>query len=349
MRRLAAGIALICAAIWGCASGAARPATLCSALTCPPPSAAFGAGLPNPPETQPVSSTSLQIEPLPAEPTSDVLDPARGESREPSPTELHLDQLIQEVLAVNPSLEAAMEAWRAAAFRYPQMIALDDPMFRFISGTGVGWMVEASQKLPWPGKRSLRGNLAAAEANALQWEAEDVRRMLAEATAIAFFDYYQADRQLAVVAENAELIRQFGEIAKAKYESGQVSEQDVLQARVELAELKARQAELQRERKIAAARINTLLHRAIDHPLPPPPAKLEVSGVPADSAALVELALKARPDLAAQMARIRAEEYALRLACKDYYPDPEIVFKYDAFMPVEMRTQVGVNVNVPLC
>ena len=54
-------------------------------------------------------------------------------------------------------------AWRAAAERYPQVTAWDDPMFGFtVSPGGVGleqnggWMVEASQKVPWAGKRALR-------------------------------------------------------------------------------------------------------------------------------------------------------------------------------------------------
>jgi len=261
---------------------------------------------------------------------------------------LELDLLIREVEAVNPSLEAAAEAWHAAAFRYPQMISLDDPMFGFFKGTQDGFMVEASQKIPWPGKLRLRGNMASAEASAMEWEVADTRLMLAEAAAMAFFDYYQADRQLAVNAANSRLMQEFRDIAKVRYEAGQVSQQDVLQADVELADLEARRAELQRERKIAAVRINTLLHREAEHPLPPPPEKVGVPAALPAGGALVELALDARPDLAAQMARIRQEEYALGLAYKEYYPDVDLAAKYDGFMPVEMRTQVGANVNVPV-
>jgi outer membrane protein TolC len=286
----------------------------------------------------------LQAAPLP-KPAVSVADPAHSA---PADGVLDLDSLIQEVESVNPSLEAAVEAWQAAAFRYPQMIALEDPMFGFLRGTNEGFMVEASQKIPWPGKLRLRGNVAAAEADAMQWEVEDRRLMLAEATAMTFFDYYQADRQLEVNVANTRLLREFRDIAKTQYETGRVSQQDVLQADVELADLEARHVELQRERKIAAARINTLLHRAADHPLPPPPAKADVPDALPTRESVIERALQARPDLAAQMARIRQEEYSLGLAYKDYYPDLEFVFKHDHFMPVEMQTQVGMNFNVPV-
>ena len=42
------------------------------------------------------------------------------------------------------------------------------------------------------------------------------------------------------------------------------------------------------------------------------------------------------------------EEANLELAGREYYPDVELVAKYDAFMPVDIRPQVGMNLNVPL-
>ena len=44
--------------------------------------------------------------------------------------ELPLDELVAAVNDRNPSLQAAMAAWNAAANKYPQAIALDDPMFQ---------------------------------------------------------------------------------------------------------------------------------------------------------------------------------------------------------------------------
>jgi len=261
---------------------------------------------------------------------------------------LDLGALIQEVQSVNPSLEAAVEAWHAAAYRYPQMISLDDPMFGFMKGTEMGWMVEASQKIPWPGKRRLRGNMAAAEADAMQWDVEDTRLMLAEAAAMAFYDYYQAHRQLAVNAATTRVVREFRDTAKVMYEANRVSQQDVLQADVELADLEARQAEIQQDQKIATARINTLLHREADHPLALPPAEVAAPSELPDRESMTAMALESRPDLAAQMARIRQEEYALALAHKEYYPDLEFAAKHDHFMPSEMQNQVGMNFNLPL-
>jgi outer membrane protein TolC len=271
-----------------------------------------------------------------------------------APNELTAQWLVEEVERVNPTLEAASAAWRAAAERYPQAISLDDPMFGFmISPSGVGrdmgggWMIETSQRLSLYGKRQLRGSAAQAEADAMQGDVGDTRLALTEAARTALLDYYLARRQTEVNATTAELLRQFRQIAKAKYEVGQATEQDVLQADVEQATLESRRTELTRDEQVATARINTLLHRSPDYPLPPPAQVAMPENLPPIET-LQEQAQRQRPDLYAMAARIRAEEANLALANKEYYPDPEVALKYDAFMPEEMRPQVGVNLNVPI-
>jgi outer membrane protein, heavy metal efflux system len=284
--------------------------------------------------------------PLPTIPTADSADPFVGQS------ELSAEQLIAEVQARNPSLQSMTAAWQAAAERYPQAISLDDPMFNYMLGTqGLGpdggYMVMASQKIPFFGKRQLRGQIAQAEADAACQDVGDLRLRLAEMAANALFDYCLVRRETEINAANTQLMKEFRSIAQVKYEANQVSQQDLLQADLELADLAMRRAELDRRESVAIARINTLLHRMPDHTLPPPKEFSPPKELPPVEV-LRETALRERPDLTAVAARIRAEEANVNLACKDYYPDVDIVGKYDAFMPEEMRPQLGMNVNVPL-
>jgi outer membrane protein TolC len=61
------------------------------------------------------------------------------------------------------------------------------------------------------------------------------------------------------------------------------------------------------------------------------------------------LAISQRPELAAQQARIRAERYSVALACKEFYPDFEVISRYDAFWQEEpLRPMVGMNMNLPI-
>ncbi len=347
-------LSLAMGGLLGCAFGGnPSPPTPAAAISAPVAEPPPRGSLPEPP----ADPAPLPQEPIPAGPVgpsspsrpNDGWDPLAGQS------ELSAESLVTEVELRNPSLEAASAAWRAAAERYPQAISLDDPMFGFaLSPGGVGrednggWMVEASQKIPWSGKRALRGNAASAEADAAQADVGEARLMLDEAAKMALADYYAAVREEEVNRTTATLLKQFRQIAKSKYEVNQATEQDVFQADVELADLESRRGELLRDRQVAAARINTLLHREVDYPLPPPPSQVETADALPGVEALRQAALQCRPDLAALLARVRMEEANLELANREYWPDLEVMAKYDAFMPVDIRPEVGLNINVPL-
>ena len=298
------------------------------------------------PDTMPGSQA-----PLPAGwPCDDPRDPFDGQA------ELSVGQLVAEVQARNPSLQAASSAWRAAAERYPQAVSLDDPMFSYMitptnglgADNGGGWMVAAAQKIPWAGKRALRGSAASAEADAMKGDIGDARLRLAEAARTAFYDYYLARREMEVNASTRKLLTQFREIATNKYQVGQATEQDVLQADVELASLESRRAELTRDEQVAVARINTLLHREANHPLPPPPEKVAAPDSLPTAEELQQSAAESRPDLFALQSRIRAEQANLALASKEYYPDLNLVATYNGLMPENMRPAVGMDINIPL-
>ena len=272
--------------------------------------------------------------------------------------ELSLPLLVSEVQRRNPTLQAALAAWGAASERCPQVVALEDPIFQSMLAPGsfpsassvqASYLIGISQKIPWAGKRALRGQVAQAEANAASFDSQDVRLRLAEATRLAFFEYYLVRRDLELNTANREAVERFRETANAKFEANQVTEQDVLQADVELGMLRSRRIELAQNERIAVARINTLLHREPQIPLPPPPQRLEVADSLPDVEALRQAAIQQRPDLTAQAARIEAEKASVALACKEFYPDFEFMGRYDNFWTaVEQRGQVGMYMNIPL-
>ena len=299
---------------------------------------------------------------FPAIQTVALSQPVDDESTLPPPAvenaaRFEVEPLVAEVLSRNPDIQSAAAAWRAAAQRYPQEVSLDDPMFGFMLGPGSwgsdevesAYTLEASQKIPWPGKRQLRGSIARAEANAAYYDIEEQRLRIAEAARLAYYDYFLAHRQLAVLNESTGLLRGFREIALRKFESAEAEQQDVLLADVELAQLERQRLSLARAERIARARINTLLLVAPNSPLPGPPEDLETRATLPASDELIDVALSQRPELAAQAARIRRERYSAALAHKEFLPDMEFVARYDAFWQEEpLRPMVGMNLNVPI-
>lgn len=274
---------------------------------------------------------------------------------------LELAVYVREVLTRNRSLQSMIAAWRAAAEKYPQAVALDDPMFTlmtapassFSNDVTPAYLLGGSQKIPWWGKRSLRGDVARAEADAASMDVADARLQLSQAAHLAYFDYYLVHRQLELTEANVGRLEEFRTTARRQYEANLVSQQDVLQAEVELAEAERRRIELQRIQRTAVARLNTLVHRPPDCSVPPPPASLSVDGTPAPPELLRQVALQQRPDLASMRAQLQADNAAVALAYKEFYPDFEVMGRYDRFwQPTDtfgdLQGQVGVNMNVPI-
>lgn len=338
----------------------ARPAMQTASVE-PLPSVASGefANAPDKFAIRTVAATGTLPEssPIPTDPQTSM---GGGRCDDPFANQPQLDPeaLVAAVRYRNPSLAAMAAAWRAAAEKYPQAVSLDDPQLSTAMGPGtfgdpthdVAWMVQGSQKIPWPGKRGLRGQEAQAEASAARLDLDDAEVRLVATARLAFWEYYLVRRQQELNAENRDALRGFRDTAQAKYRAALATQQDVLESDVELAEIERRQFELDRRAIEAVARINTLLHRPPDQPLPPPRRPDAAAAVP-DIGWLQQFAAQHRPDLAAIGEQLRAAQAAIDLAQRDYYPDLDLVARYDAFWQKQDRPlapMVGLDMNVPL-
>lgn len=309
------------------------------------------------PQEDPVESATQQIQ-------FEVMQEVAPETKAPAEVfsgikELSAERLVDQVLARNPTIAQMTAAASAAAARYPQVTSLDDPMVGGAIGpASIGsrsvdfaWRVEVSQRLPYPGKRSLRGDNAQAEARAATDDVEDTRLQLAESARAAFYDYFLAERALEVNRTGLELLQEFRKDAQSRYKTGTAPEQDYLLADVEIGRQRERQVALERAREVAIARINTLMHLPPDAKLPLVPRELTLGSVAQDSTELRELALARRPDLRAVVNRLEAERATLALAEREYKPDFEAMAAYDSFwQPSErdVRPMIGLRMNLPV-
>ena len=272
-------------------------------------------------------------------------------------SELSVEALEQQVLARNPSLAEMVAAWQAASARYPQATSLDDPMLEASFGPGsigsssvnFAYKLQISQKLPFPGKRALRGEQALAEAAATGFEVEDMRLQLVQAAKNAFYDYYLVDRNQEVNEDNLKRLKEAKENAEARVANNLAPQQDILQADVEIARQQERQLQLRRIRQVTIARINSLVHLSPDQSLPRPPKQLPMVPTVVEVQRLRATALTRRPDVQALGNRLTADKATLALACKAFRPDFEVMASYDAFwQEPPLRTMVGVGMNLPV-
>jgi outer membrane protein TolC len=256
--------------------------------------------------------------------------------------------VVTAVLARNPELDAARAAWRAAVAAFPSAASLDDPMasyafapFSIGSEAPLGQRVEIRQKLPWPGKRQARGDAALADAEAARADLESLRLDLAEAVVQTFDDYYIATRSLEINQHHRELLVRIERSALAQYSAGRGSQQDSIEARAHTIELDRERLMLEKQRGIAVATLNRLLHRKAEAELPPPPSRLAVerSAQPA----------REHPRLTAATARTRARQANVDEADRAFYPDVELMASYDSTWDLwQHRWMIGIAIDIPL-
>ena len=258
--------------------------------------------------------------------------------------------VVAAVLARNPDLEAARATWRAAVAGYRSSVALEDPMARYAlapfslgSSAPFGQQIEISQKLPWPGKRALRGDAALADAEAMQADYASLRLDLAEAAVQAFDDDYVAVRALEINRHHRELLGRIESSALAQYSTGHGSQQDPLEARTRIIELERERLTLEKQRRVAVAMLDRLLRRRGDRELPPPPARLAAVG-PVEAAPAA-----AHPRQLAAAARARARRADVDAASLAFYPDIEVMGSYDSMWDTwQHRWMIGIAIEIPL-
>lgn len=192
-----------------------------------------------------------------------------------------LAALVAELERANPELAAARRDVDVRVARILPAGAPPDPtlsvgymggLFRpfFPTSRAEGGFQQfaATQEIPYPGKLALRTRVAASEADAERWNYEDRRRQIEAGLKTAYFDYVFVDRSIGIVRRNKELLEQFRQIAEAQFGVGKGLQQDVLQAQLDISMLLERLTMLERERGMLQARINALLYRAPDTPVP---------------------------------------------------------------------------------
>jgi outer membrane protein TolC len=254
--------------------------------------------------------------------------------------EISLETLLAEAEKNNPGIQATLRVVEAKRARVPQARAYPDPMVSFgYMGNLIPpftvqqddpssyRMIEASQEIPFPGKRGLRGQIASKEADAAWWEYENARRRVASEVKVAYYDLYYVHKAIVITEKNRDLLDKLAKIAEEKYKVGKGIQQDVLKAQVEISRLLQRLTVLDQLRRTAEARINTLLYRPADTPLGVP-AEVRKSPLVYSLEELTQRAAENYPELRRQQEFIEQSQFAVNLAQREYYPDFSVAFSY---------------------
>jgi len=254
---------------------------------------------------------------------------------------LSLDDAVAIALGENAGL-AALDARAAALDSVPaQAGAMPDPMFGinamnlptdtfdFDQEPMTQLALSFSQAIPFPGKRQLMREVAQYEATAALSQIDERYLTLTSEVRSAWWALFYLDRTLEIIDQNQSLMRDFVEVAEAKYRVGDGLQQDVLLAQLELSRLLDRQLRTESMRASMQTALNRLLSRPGDAisrlPVSPPNDRLPELPNVAD---LVEKGVAARPQLAAESALVDAAQSRLDLANKNLRPDFQVGMAY---------------------
>lgn len=283
--------------------------------------------------------------------------PAAAQAQRTAP----LRDLIKEALQNSPEIRAARKEQEAASQRIAPAGALDDPMleagiinlptssFRFDREDMTMKMVGLSQRFPYPGKRGLRQDVAAREAESSGYGYQETLNRVVREIRTAYYDLYLVIESARLVEKNKVILQQFLRIAETRYSVGQSSQADVLKAQTQLSKMLEELIKLARERPMFEAELNRALGRDASAPPPLPEApQLRPVALPLQS--LLEAAVRQRPQLLALQSAIVRNEKMLDLARKEYYPDFDVRFSYGQRdnMPDGTRRSDMVNFTVAI-
>ena len=266
--------------------------------------------------------------------------------------------LVEEALANNPDMAGAKEAAEAAAARPPQLRSLLNPMFS-VAYTNDGWPRSLGsremttlafigrQDLPFPGKRRLRGDISAREADQVLQQVERAKLSLRAAVKRSYYGLLLNRDQLDLVGEQEELWKQIEGVARARYAVGQGAQQDVLRVQIEVTRIEQLRAERVAQSEILLAELNRLLGRAAERPLEPQ-APLSLRPVDRTLDDHLQSLSGVSPEL--KSASLAAEKGSLTvaLARKEFKPDFTLEGGYMNRGGLDAMWQAGVGVSLPL-
>ena len=234
-----------------------------------------------------------------------------------------LSEYLRYAALHNAGLKATFEEWKAALEQVPQAKALPDPTFTygyFIEQIETRQQAGIMQMFPWFGKIEARTDAAAAAAKAAHKRYEARKLQLFFDVKEAFYEYLYLASAIQIARENLELMRHFEEVARTRYLTATATHPDIIRAQIRVEELRYRLDALQQQREPTVARLNAVLNRPAEAPLPWPREE-PILPLEIDHRTIVTAMKESNPQLQAMGFDIEQLRREVDVAKRNFYPD----------------------------
>jgi cobalt-zinc-cadmium efflux system outer membrane protein len=205
------------------------------------------------------------------------------------------------------------------------------------------------QDLPWFGKRDLRRDIAALEAEGAEGRALGTWAELSARIKTGYAQFYYLHQSERLTTEILDLMTRLEQVAQSRYAGGLAAQQDVIRAQVEQSNMKNELIALENERRLVQVRLNALLARPANAALAPPERLRPMPpATRLEYGALEERVRGHNPQLFAEDAKLKAAEKTRELTYKNRYPDFNV-----GIAPVQYGSAIKewglmVELNIPL-
>lgn len=241
---------------------------------------------------------------------------------------LKLGPLIQEALQHNPELVAEQAQVNAMQERIPQSNTLDDPELTFrLWNTPNSLNVTRSdttiyglaQQFPFPGTLSQQEHIAKKVMEQAKQRLAGKKREIIATVKVAYYELFYVHQAIEIHHQEAKRLKQFFEVATAKFRVGKGTQVDVLKAQVEQSKWFQHLPILEQQQETARAHLNTILNRE-------PLAPLGLPVAPVDEPSVLSLehlqnqALQQRPEILESALVVEQFDSTIKLAKLHTYP-----------------------------
>jgi len=265
---------------------------------------------------------------------------------------LRLGDLLKEARERNPKILVVERMAEAVHARVPQARTWDDPMAYIGREPGDMQMVGVEQVLPFPGKLTLKGRAAGAEAESVdQMRDRTILEVLVDVKH-AFHHIVHWKKNIEINMENRDILQKFVKIAEARYLVGKAPQEDVLKAQVEAGKLDGELVMLNQMERAEEADLNRLLDKPVETALPSPEPLPFPPAFSMKEEDLYAIAEENRQEIRAAQAAVRAGEVSRSLAKLAYAPDFVVKAEWwrvnRAFEPLGENWGGMIGLKVPL-
>ena len=266
----------------------------------------------------------------------------REKFREVEPAQaVSLQELVREAEQHNPDIAASQHGYEAATHGADQMSALPDTQLtvqQFSVGSprpfagyttsdfayiGLG----ASQEIPFPGKRGLRGRVANLEADVRRTLIESTRRTVVADLKVTYFRLAYLQQTLSALERDDQLLGEIQQIVESRYRVGQGNQQEVLRAQLQHTKILQEIAMHNRE----VGQLQAQLKRLLDRPQETADIQtqpLALRELHMGAAELLTLAKQQNPEIQSHQQMVKKTESQVELAQKEFRPDFNVQYMY---------------------